>query len=176
MPWPRAGLGPARVEEGQRGAEDGGGDGGAVHGELRLVELEPSLAMHEEGQLAGGDPVLASALAVAEGQLAVHRGEPVVGGAHGVDQPMPGGVLVVVEVALRPLAFRPGIQGIDEHAGDRARTRDLDARLAQVGRHRRHLPTRPCWPRWSADAPAVSPAVSAREHLRPLGHERARAA
>ena len=107
---------------------------------LGLVEVQAALAVHEERQLAVGDPVLAIALAVDEAKLAVHRGQTVVAGAHGVDEPVAGRVLVVVEIALRPLALGTGIQGIDEHARDRAWPRDLDARRPKILGHRRHLP------------------------------------
>ena len=140
MPCPRLGLGAARVVERQRGAEDRRGDRLAVHRDLRLVQVQAALAVHEERQLAGRDAVLPIPLAVHVLQLVVHRGEPIVAGAHRVDQAMPRRVLVVVEIALGALPFRPRVERVDEHAGDRARARDLDAGRGQVLRHRRHLP------------------------------------
>ena len=63
MPWPAVGLRPPGVEEGQRGAEDGGGDGRAVDRHVGLVEVQAALAVHEERQLAVRDPVVRFALA-----------------------------------------------------------------------------------------------------------------
>ena len=130
---PALGLGPAGVEERERRAEHGGVDRGAVHRDVGLDQVDAALAVHEERQLALGDLVLALALDVTEVELALHRGHPVVGRAHGVDQPVTARVLVVVQIAVGALAFRPGVERVDEHGGDRARPRDLDAR-ASAGR------------------------------------------
>src|SRR5215813_481467 len=102
--------------------------------------MEAALAVHEKWQLAGRDLVRAVACGVGEGELPDDRGESVMGRAHGVDQAVARGVLVVVEVALRALALGPWIQRIDEHAGDGAWPRDLDAGTLEVVRHGRHLP------------------------------------
>src|SRR5262249_57415974 len=141
--------------ERERGAEDGRGHGTAVHAHFRLVEVEAALAVHEKGQLAGGDLVGAVAGGVGEGELPVHRGESVVGGAYRVDQPVARRVFVVVEVALGALAFRPRVERVDEHAGDRAGAGDLDAGAPKIVGHGRHLPIprgggRGGGPAWSA--------------------------
>src|SRR5215467_15660707 len=130
-------LGASRVEKSERGTQNGCGHGTAVHGHFGFVEMEAALAVHEEGQLAGRDLVRAIACGVGEGELSVHRGEAVMGGAHGVDQAMARGVLVVVEVTLRALALGPRIERIDEHAGDGAWPGDLDAGTLEVVRHGR---------------------------------------
>ncbi len=70
-PLPAVGLRPAGEEEGQGGPEDRGGNGGAVHGDLGLVQVEPPLPVHEERKLALGDPVLLAPFPVEVGQLAV---------------------------------------------------------------------------------------------------------
>src|SRR4029453_258973 len=81
---PARGLGAARIEERERGAEDGRGDRAAVDGDVGLVEVQSALAVHEEWQLARGDPILALALGVHVLQLVVDRGETVVTGPHRV--------------------------------------------------------------------------------------------
>src|SRR5262249_34947102 len=108
------------VEERERGAEDARGHGTAVHAHLRLVAGETALAVRRKGQLAGGGGVGAGAGGVGEGERPVHGGESVVGGAYRVAQPVARRVFVVVEVALGALAFRPRVERVDEHAGDRA--------------------------------------------------------
>ena len=120
------------MEHRQRGAEDCGGDGLAVDGHLGLVEVQPSLAVHEERQLAVLDRVVASSRLVVVLQRPVNRSEPVAGSRHGVDQPVARRVFVVVQVADRALTLRAGIQRVDEHVGDRRRPRDLDAGTSQV--------------------------------------------
>src|SRR2546428_843113 len=102
--------------------------------------MQPALAVHEERQIAVGDLVVAVPLAVDEGELPVHRGQSIVRGAHGVDQPMAARVLVVVQIAGGALALGPGVQRVDEHGGDRARPRDLDAGLLEIVGHRRNPP------------------------------------
>src|SRR5207244_1088222 len=98
-----------------------------------FVQVHAALAMHEERQLARRDLVFALALGVVEIELATHRGQPVDGGAHGVDESVAARVLVVVEVALGALALRTGVERVDEHGGDRAWSGVLGARLLEVG-------------------------------------------
>ena len=76
------GLRAPGVEEREGCAQDGGGDGRAVDADVRLVQVESALPMHEERQLALGDTVLPVALAIGVGQLAIHGGQSVVGRAH----------------------------------------------------------------------------------------------
>jgi len=82
------GLRPSREEERERGAEDRGVHRLAVDRDVGLVEVEPALAVHEERELARRDPVAPAAFSVLEGELAVDRGEAVLGRPHRVDEPV----------------------------------------------------------------------------------------
>ena len=110
-------LRSARVVHRERGAHDGRGHRSAVDGDLLLVEVEAALPVHEEGDLAVLDCVVASRRPVGELECTLDRSEPVPRRCHGVDEPMACRVLVVVQVALRPRAVGPGVEGVDEHAG-----------------------------------------------------------
>ncbi len=134
------GLRAAGVEQRQGGAEDGRVHRGVVDAHVGFVQVHAALTMHEERQLARRDLVFALALGVVEIELATHRGQPVDGGAHGVDESVAARVLVVVEVALGALALRTGVERVDEHRGDRAWSGDLDARLLELVGNGRHLP------------------------------------
>ncbi len=96
--------------------------------------------MHEEGQLAVGQAILAAPIGIGKRQGAFNRCQAVPRRRQRIDQPVPGGVLVVIEVANGTRALRSGIQRVDEHVGDGGRPRDFDAGAFQVLRHRRHLP------------------------------------
>src|SRR5439155_25527894 len=72
LPAPR--LGAAGEEQGQGRAEDGGGDGSAVHRDVRLVQVKPTLAVHEERQLPGRDAIVPAARGVSERELAYYGG------------------------------------------------------------------------------------------------------
>ena len=133
-------LGPAGVVDGQRGAEDGGRHGRAVDGDLRLVQVEAALAVHEEGDLAVLDGVVASGRPVGELQGALDRREPVPRRRQGVDEPVAPGVLVVVQVALGARPVGTGVEGVDEHVRYRCRAGDLYAGASQVLGKRRRLP------------------------------------
>ena len=118
----------------------GGRDGLAVDGDVGLVEVDAALAVHEEGELAGLDLVLALAPLVEVLQGALDGGEPVAGGGDGVDEAVAGGVLVVVQVALGADASGTGVEGVDEHVGDGDGAGDLDAGPPQVLGDGRDLP------------------------------------
>ena len=128
------------MEHGQGSAKYRGGDGFSVDGHLGLVEVQPSLAVHEERQLAVLDRVVPSPRFVAVLQGPLNRSKPIAGSRHGVDQSMARRVFVVVEVADGALALRAGIQRVDEHVGDGGRAGDLDAGTSQVLRHGRYAP------------------------------------
>jgi hypothetical protein len=144
------GLRAPGMEERERGPQQRGVDRAAVHGDVGLVQVQAPLAVHEEGQLAGRDPVLPVAGGVAKVQLALHGRHPVVGGRHGIHQPVAARILVVVEIALRALTFRPGVQRVDEHRGNGARTGDLDAGFEEVRRDGRDPPVTGGGTRWVA--------------------------
>ncbi len=92
-------------------------------------------------------------------------------GPHRVDEAVAGGIFVVVQVSFGALPFGPGVEGIDEHAGDRAWARDFDAGFFQIIGHRRNPPVagvdltggRRAW----RDPPCKGP----RQHLPPPGSE-----
>ena len=140
QPLPARHLRPSAVEHGERRAKDRGGDGLTVDGHLGLVEVQPSLAVHEEWQLAVLNRVVAASRLVVVLQRPVDRSEPIAGRRNGVDQAVTRRVFIVVEVADRALTLRAGIQRVDEHVGDRRRPRDLDAGTPQVLRDGRNAP------------------------------------
>ena len=121
-------------------AEDGRRHGLPADGDLRLVEVQAALAVHEEGERAVLHGVVAAAGLVAVRQAARDGEHPVVGGPHRVDEPVPRRVLVVVQVALCADAVGAGVEGVDEHGGDGGGAGDLNARLAELGRHGGHAP------------------------------------
>ena len=128
------------MEYGQGGAENGGGDGHPVDGHLRLVEVESSLAVHEERQLTVLDGVVAAPCLVAELQGSLDCAEPITSGGHGVDQAVAGRVFVVVEVADCALTLRAGVDRVDEHVGHRRRPSYLDSGATEVLWHGRDAP------------------------------------
>ena len=102
--------------------------------------VEAALAVHEEGDVALADAVLAVAGGVGVREGALHGVSPVDGGLQRVLQPVASRVLVVVQVALGAGAVGAGVQGIDEHGGHVDGPGDLDARQPQLLRNGGHLP------------------------------------
>ena len=102
--------------------------------------MQATLAVHEKRQFALGQPILAAPLGIGKRQRAFNRRQAVASRRQRIDQPVSGGVLVVVQVAGGARAFRSGIQGVDEHVRNGGRPGDFDTGAFQIFRHRRHLP------------------------------------
>ena len=134
------GLRPAGVEQGERRAENRRRYRLAVDRHVRLVEMQAALTVHEERQVAFGQAILAAAAGVGKGQRAFHRRQAVPCCGQGIDQPVAGGVFVIVQVAGGTRALGPRVQRVDEHVGDGGGPRDFDAGAFQLLGDRRHLP------------------------------------
>ena len=135
-------LRPSGVEDRQGRAEYCGGHGLPVYRHFRLVELQPPLAVHEEGQRPLFDGVVPSAGLVVVLQRSLHCGQPVAGGSHRVDETVTGRVFIVVQVPDRAFSIGAGVQGVDEHVRNRRGPGDLDSRLLEVVRYWRRPPIR----------------------------------
>ena len=134
------GLGLACVEEGEGRAQERRRDGRAVDRHVRLVQVEAALPVHEEGDVALADAVLAVAGGVGVGEGALDGVAAVDGGLHVSCSRWPGRVLVVVKVALGAGAVGAGVERVDEHGRHVDGPGDLDARQPQLLRHGWRLP------------------------------------
>ena len=162
------GLSLTRMEQGQRRAQDAGRDGSPIHQELRLVQMQPPLTVHEEGKLPLGEFVSLSLGGVVVGQCAFHGALPVGRRLQGVHQAMACRVLVVVQVALGPESSRTRIQGIDEHPRDGGRARDLDPGLVELLRHFGNAPITGRGVAWRQMSRPDAVLERSLQHLRPL--------
>jgi len=74
-----------------------------------FVEVKAALAMHEERQWTGFDPIAFAALRILRAECALHRGLAIVRRGDRVGETVAAGVFVVVQIAHGALAFRPGL-------------------------------------------------------------------